>query len=153
MTNGKRRRMFMALLAFCLLLIVAIGWQMWTSLRSSTLLEYRDRYPLATPSELCPGETFIYPVRIDINQGDSVSRITENWCRVSDGICPDKYDREPPPYKGFVDPAHVEADATRMVPADMTPGVWQFRHCNETHSDGLIDVTCYGVTVTVKDCE
>lgn len=48
----------------------------------------------------------------------------------------------------------VTTIATRIVPAELTPGEWQLRHCNETHSDGLIDVVCYQISIEVRDdCE
>ena len=150
MTNGKRRRVFVVLLAFCLLLIVAIGWQMWSSLRQDRAIDYSARIMTATPAELCPGEGFTYPLDIKVTQADSVSRITEGWCR-ADGICPRTLQTEPY-YVNFVTPYSVTVSATRTAPAELTPGIWQLRHCNETHASGIIDVTCYAVNVTVKDC-
>lgn len=151
MTNGKRRRMFVVLLAFCLLLIVAIGWQMWMSLRQDRAIDYGERIMTSAPSELCPGDTFSYPITIDVAQSNSISRITEGWCR-SDGICPRTLQVEPY-YVNFVTPYSVSVTATRTAPAALMPGDWQLRHCNETHASGVIDVTCYAVNVIVNDCE
>ena len=114
-------------------------------------VEYPQRYLTATPSVLCPGETFTYPVVISVDETDAVSHITEGWCR-SDGVCPRAFQNDPY-YVNFLDDLEVSTTATRTVPADLPPGDWQFRHCNETHSDGRIDVTCYAVDVEVKDCE
>jgi hypothetical protein len=152
MTNGKRRRFYLALLALCLLLIVGIGAQIWYSLRTDRAITYRERLLTATPAELCPGESFSFPVSIDINQNESVSRITEGWCRAGEGICPRTLQAEPY-YVNFVASYSVSVTATRAVPAELTPGAWQLRHCNETHASGLIDVTCWQVDITVKDCQ
>lgn len=151
MTNGRRRRVMLALLALCLSVIVGIGLQLWASLRSDRVIDYGARTLTPIPAEVCPGETFTFPVSIDINQGDSVSRITEGWCRVSDGICPRTLQLEPY-YVNFVEPYSVRVTATRTVPVDLPPGDWQLRHCNETHASDIIDVTCWMVPITVKEC-
>lgn len=113
-------------------------------------IKYPQRYITATPSVLCPGDTFTYPVKIKIDNADAVSRITEGWCN-SAGICPRAFQLDPA-YVNFVEPYEVSTPATRTVPTDLPPGEWQLRHCNETHSDGTIDVVCYAVNVTVEDC-
>lgn len=152
MTNGKRRRMMLLLLALCLLLIVAVGFQLWQSLRQDKALDYERKFLTPTPTAVCPGDKFTFPIDIIIRQPDSISHIAESWCRVKDGICPDKYDA-PDKDKPFVEPYEVHTQATRTVPDDMPPGDWQLRHCNETRASGLLDVTCYAVNVTVLDCE
>lgn len=151
MTNGRRRRMMTALLTLCLLLIVAIGWQMWHSLRTDRAIEYDGRVLASYPAVGCPGETFAFPVSIHVNQGDNVSRITEGWCRAGDGICPRTLQTEPY-YVNFIEPYSVTVTATRTIPAELTPGDWQLRHCNETHASGLIDVTCWQVDIEVEEC-
>lgn len=105
---------------------------------------------LPTPAAVCPGETFSYPVDVAIEQGDSVSRVTEGWCK-SDGICP-KGLQEPDYYLNFVTGIEVNTTATRTAPLALTPGDWELRHCNETHSNNRIDVACYAVPLTVLDC-
>jgi hypothetical protein len=151
MTNGKRRRVMAVFLVLCLLLIVLIGVQMWHSLRTDRAIVYRDPFPGATPAALCPGEAFTFPLSIDIMYGDSVTRITEGWCRASDGICPRLLQTEPY-YINFVEPYSVTVTASRTVPAELAPGAWELRHCNEVHASGLIDVTCWQVEVEVLDC-
>lgn len=151
MTNGKRRRMMTLILALCLLLIVAIGWQMWRSLRTDRSIVYRERNLPATPDVLCAGDLFTFPVSIDVNQHDSVSRITEGWCNATDGICHRALQLEPY-YINFIEPYSVSVVATRTVPLTLEPGVWQLRHCNETHATNLIDVTCWQVQLEVKEC-
>ena len=113
-------------------------------------VEYPQRYLTATPSVLCPGETFTYPVVISVDETDAVSHITEGWCR-PDGVCPRAFQNDPY-YVNFLDDLEVSTTATRTVPADLPPGDWQFRHCNETHSTGRIEVVCYAVNVVVEDC-
>lgn len=152
MTNGKRRRVMLALLALCLLLVVAIGVQLWNSLRTDQAVEYSARFLTATPATVCPGDKFTFPVSIDINQGDSVARITEGWCRATDGICPNTL-QNVPYYVNFTTPYSVTVMATRTAPESLTPGPWELRHCNETHASGLIDVTCWQVAVEVLECE
>lgn len=151
MTNGKRRRMMTVLLAVCLLLILAIGAQMWSSLYRQRAIGYDQRYIIPTPSELCPGETFSYSLRIEVEQGNSVSEITEGWCRPG-GICPDRYDRSTAAKKPFIAPFGLDATPKRVVPDDMPPGDWELRHCNTTVFSGGHDVQCYAVMVEVKDC-
>ena len=43
MANGKQRRLYTAILALCLLVIVAIGWQMWLSLSNEPIATYGER--------------------------------------------------------------------------------------------------------------
>lgn len=152
MTNGKRKRMMTVLLLFCLLLILAIGAQMWSSLYRQRAIEYDQRVITPSPFEVCVGETFSYPVDITIKHGNSVSRVTEGWCR-ADGICPASL-QSPPVSYNFITGYQVSAEARRVVPEALTPGAWELRHCNETHSaGGVFDVACYAVVVTVKACE
>lgn len=151
MTNGRRRRLSIILLMFCLLLIAFVLAQIWYQLRQDKAIVYRDRNIQATPAELCPGEAFTFPVSIDINQPESVSRITEGWCRVKDGVCP-RILQNDPYYVNFVEPYSVQATASRTVSSELAPGEWQLRHCNTTEFSGGHDVTCYAVQITVKDC-
>jgi len=104
----------------------------------------------ATPAAVCPGETFTFPVDVVIEDGNSVSRVTEGWCR-ADGICP-KALQEPVYYLNFVTGIEVNTTATRTAPTTLTPGEWELRHCNETHSNNRINVACYAVPITIKDC-
>ena len=144
--STKRLRVLMVLLA-----IIAAAGAVLLFRVSPNAIEYPQRYITATPAAVCPGETFTYPVVINVDEDSAVSHITEGWCRI-DGICPRAFQSEPY-YVNFLGDYAVSTTATRTVPVDLPPGVWQFRHCNETHSDGQIDVTCYAVNVEVKDCE
>ncbi len=150
MTNGKRRKVFSGLLALCLLLIAFVGWQMLYSLRQQTAVTYGPVLLTANPPAVCAGEGFTYDVTITVLQPNSVSRITEGWCR-EDGICPRTLQNEPY-YVNFVLPYGVNAVAKRTVPDTLTPGRWQLRHCNETHATGKIDVICYQVEIEVLEC-
>jgi hypothetical protein len=151
MTNGNRRRVMTMLLLICLLLIAAIGVQMWLAL-TQTAIKYGEQFITPVPAEVCPGETISFPVDIAIKHGNSVSRVTEGWCRAEDGICP-KTLQEPPVYYNFITPYVTSATAQRVIPDDLSPGPWQLRHCNETHATGIIDVVCWQVDVTVNDCK
>jgi hypothetical protein len=150
MTNGKRRRLSLLILTFCLVVIASVMAQMWFSLRGN-VVNYGATILLATPADVCPGDTFTYPVRIVVENGNSVSRITEGWCR-ADGIC-SRVLQQPPYYVNFVAGITVETTATRVAPDTLTPGGWELRHCNETHSTGKISVVCYAVPITIKDCK
>ena len=151
MTNGKRRRMMTVLLVFCLLLIVTIGVQMWSSLYQQRAVEYGAQFITPEPAQVCPGETISFPVDITIERGNSVSRVTEGWCRATDGICPRTL-QEAPVYYNFITPYVTSATARRVIP-DVSPGAWELRHCNETHSTSIIDVVCWQVDVLVMDCQ
>ena len=148
-TTQSTRRLRVLMVLF---VIIAAAGAVLLFRAAPQAIEYPQRYVTATPGAVCPGEAFTYPVRISIDETDAVSRITEGWCRTDDGICPKAF-QEGEHYVNFLDGYEVSTTATRTVPADLPPGDWQFRHCNETHSDGRIDVTCYAVNVTVKDCE
>ena len=149
MTNGKRRRLSLVLLALCLVVIASVMVQMWFSLRQEAI-RYGGALLPATPAAVCAGETFSYPVSIVVRDGDSVSRVTEGWCR-TDGICP-RVLQQPPFYINFVAGIKVETTALRTTPDTLTPGEWEMRHCNENHSSGTITVECYAVPITIKDC-
>lgn len=144
--STRRLRWLMVLLSA----IAAAGVLLMVQ-RYPKAIEYPKRYITATPAAVCPGETFTYPVVISVDETAAVSHITEGWCRV-DGICPKAF-QNAPYYVNFLENYSVSTTATRTVPVDLPPGDWQYRHCNETHSDGTIDVTCYAVNIEVKDCE
>ncbi len=148
MTNGKRRRMMALLLLLCLLLIAAIVVQMWLSL-TQTAVDYGETFIAPDKAAVCPGDTITFPVDITIDHGNSVSRVTEGWCR-ADGICPNTL-QNTPSYYNFTTPYRTSATARRTIP-DVSPGPWQLRHCNQTMFAGGHDIVCWQVDVTVKDC-
>jgi len=149
--STKRLRVLMVLL----IVIAAAGVVMLFRV-SPQAIEYPQRYITATPKAICLGEAFTYQVSIKINQPDSVSRITEGWCYPR-GICPKE--KQADPYEvNFLDTYQVSTTATRNAPIDLPPGDWELRHCNTTrysigNDEPRQDVACYGVLVTVKDCE
>ncbi len=147
-TTHSTRRLRWLMVA---LVLVAVAGVVLVLQRDTQSIEYPQRYLVATPAAVCPGEQFTYPVKIKIDKSDAVSRITEGWCRASDGICPKTFQSEAY-YVNFLEPYSVSTTATRTVPIDLPPAEWQWRHCNETHSDGVISVVCYQVQVEVKDC-
>ena len=146
--NATRRRLGVLMVP---LVVIALAGVVLTMQRTPQAIQYPQRYLTSTPGAVCPGEAFTYPVRICIDENDAVSRITEGWCR-PDGVCPRAFQTEPY-YVNFLDGLEVSTTATRTVPAELSPGDWQFRHCNETHSDGRIGETCYAVNIQVLDCE
>jgi hypothetical protein len=150
MTNGKRRRLSLLILALCLVVIASVLVQLWFSLRNN-VVNYGATILSATPAAVCPGDTFTYHVSVVIEDGNSVSRVTEGWCR-ADGICP-RVQQQEPYYINFVTGITVNTTATRIAPDTLTPGNWELRHCNETHSSGKITVACYAVPITIKDCK
>lgn len=137
---------------FVLLLIVAIGGVYVATQSAPRAIDYPQRFLTATPAALCPGDTFTFPATISIDSGDAVSRITEGWCKPGN-ICPWSLQNDPV-YVNTLEEQKLNIPSTRTVPLALTPGDWQLRHCNETHSTGLIGVVCYQVAVTVRDdCE
>ena len=144
--STKRLRVLMVLLA-----IIAGAGLVLVFRAAPQAIEYPQRFITATPGVVCPGEQFAYPVQINVDETDAVSRITEGWCRVEDGICPRAF-QGAEYYVNFLDGYAVSTTATRTVPIDLPPGDWQYRHCNETHSTGRIEVVCYAVEVTVEAC-
>lgn len=152
--DGRRLRRMLVLATVALVLaLVAVVIYVARDVRAERAIFYDRTYIQATPSQVCPGQQFTFPVSVVIDRPESVARVTEGWCRASDGICP-KALQEEPVYYNFIDPYRVETTATRTAPAGLTPGDWQLRHCNESHSTGLISVACYQVAVTVPDsCE
>jgi len=147
MHSPRRLRVLVAALA----LIAVLGFAVLFQATPTENLRYGGASLLtATPAAVCPGETFAYPVSIVVEDGNSVSRITEGWCR-ADGICP-RAQSFPPYYVNFVAGIEINTTATRTVPETLTPGGWEFRHCNETHSSGRFTVACYAVPLTIKDC-
>lgn len=135
-----------------LMLVIALAGVALAMQAPPQAVTYPQRFITATPAAVCPGEAFTYPVVISVDDGDAVSRITEGWCEVG-GICP-KHLQGPEVYINFLEAQNVTTPATRYVPADLPPGDWQLRHCNETHSTGQIEVVCYQVAVTIRDdCE
>lgn len=151
MTNGRRRRISILILALCLFAIGAVLVQIWAGLSDRRNVEYGGRFLTPQPAQVCAGDTFTYPVDITIRTGNSVSRVTEGWCR-EDGICPIVL-QSTPYFVNFIEPYSVSITARRTVPVDMAPGRWELRHCNETHSSQLIDVQCYAVPVMVVSCD
>lgn len=80
MTNGKRRRISLFLLGLCLVLIGSIGWQMWRGVQSNRVIEYGgDVIIQPVPSEVCPGETFVYHQSIHVEKTAMVD-IAREWC-------------------------------------------------------------------------
>ena len=150
-TSTKRLRVLMVLL-----IVIAAAGAVLLFRAAPQAIEYPQKYITATPEAVCLGEAFTYQVSIKINQPDSVSRITEGWCYLK-GICPKGMQAEP--YEvNSLDPYQVSTMATRNVPLDLPPGDWELRHCNTTrysigNDEPRLDVACYGVLVTVKDCE
>lgn len=141
----------LTLLVLMLLALAVSGFAVLLT-QDPQIVYYPDKDIVSTPAEVCPGEKFTYPIVVAVEQGDAVARVTEGWCRAEDGICPNAL-QSAPVYFNFTAPYPVKTTATRTVPDELTPGEWQLRHCNETHSSGMIDVVCYQVVTTVKeDC-
>ena len=75
-----RRRLSLILLTGLLLLIGAIGYQMWHGLVTSRAISYGgDAVIQATPYALCPGETFTYQQSIGVTETAMVD-ISREWC-------------------------------------------------------------------------
>ena len=85
MTNGKRRRVMLALLALCLLVIVGIGLQLWTSLRENPIASYGETVVYPEVYDLCPGDPLVFEQRIHVSETAAID-ISRDWC-VRDGVC------------------------------------------------------------------
>ena len=80
MSNGKRRRLSLAILGLCLALIAAIGWQMWHGVQANRVIEYGTPPVVqAIPYALCPGESFTYHQDIHVEKTSMVD-ISREWC-------------------------------------------------------------------------
>lgn len=80
MTNGKRRRVSLVLLGACLALMAAIGWQLWHGVSANRVIEYSGDTVIApVPSEVCPGESFVYHQAIHAEKTAMVD-ISRDWC-------------------------------------------------------------------------
>lgn len=133
-----------------LMLVAVVGLLGMINIRQSAIL-YGDIQPRAIPSEVCPGDEFTYQVNIEIKDPDTVVLLTEDWCKLSTNICPREF-TYPPVYHNSKEPNVVKTTATRVVPAAVPPGDWEFRHCNTATSDKGTSVSCYYVPVTILDC-
>lgn len=145
--SAKRLRVIMVLM-----FIIAGAGLVLLAQAAPRTIEYQQQFVAATPSVVCPGEAFTYPVQLKVEQVDAVAMITEGWCRAADGICPKGF-QNPPYYINLMNILEVSTTATRTVPVGLPPGDWQFTHCNTTLSTLPPGITCYAVNVTVKDCE
>lgn len=80
MTNGNRRRLSLSILGLCMVLIAAIGWQMWRGVQENRAIRYGGKSVMqATPYALCPGSTFSYPQEIHVVETAMVD-ISRDWC-------------------------------------------------------------------------
>lgn len=141
----KSKRFF---LFIALIIVVSIAIVAMLSIQQN-LIEYASKYPIATPSALCPGDSFTYRVQIEVKEPETVVVLTEDWCVPNTNICPRAYVTQPIAHNSL-DPAVVDTPATRSVPVEIKPGEWEFRHCNTSITSGKpLDVACYGVAITV----
>lgn len=80
MTNGKRRRISLFMLALCMVTITVLGWQLWHGVQSNRAIEYGGEAIIQpVPSEVCPGEAFSYPQAIHVEKTAMVD-ISREWC-------------------------------------------------------------------------
>lgn len=156
MTNGKRRRVSLLILALCLLVIVAIGWQMWYSLRQSTVSYGVD---IITPVEktVCIGGVIRFPVDVTVPPDTlpNQAEIAESWCMA--GITGPCWGVQPSVLKDgskrlpLLKEKRIVGIAVRQVPPWVTPGLWEFWH---TSVDIHGNIEAYSVEpVTVLDCK
>lgn len=139
---GSRR--FMLFIASIIVLSVAVVAMV--SIRHN-IAKYGNKAPGATPSSLCQGDKFTYPVHVEIKEPETIVVLTEDWCRRGTNICSFAVT---PVVHNILEPVIIDTVATRNVPVDLPSGDWQFRHCNASiTSDRPIDVSCYGVSVTI----
>ena len=153
--NGKSTKVWESkrfIIFVSLVLVIVISLIGMASIRSSAI-EYGNKLPVATPNILCAGDSFTYPVRIEISKPDTVVRITEDWHRTGTSIAPKEFVVPPIEYNVQY-PVVISTNATRDVPENMPPGEWTFGHCNiSTRNGELPEVSCYYVPITVKACD
>lgn len=136
---------------FGLIVVAAIAFIGMTNIRKSAV-KYQELTPKATPSEVCPGDSFVYMVNLEVKKPNTVVRITEDWCKLNTMICPREFVIPAIDHNARY-PVTVSTPATRVVPETMPPGEWQFGHCNtSTTSNSTPTVSCYYVPITVLDC-
>jgi hypothetical protein len=149
-SNGRRRRQRIAAGAALLVLLATLGILLRAALHQATIIEY-DNEIWRTPDKttVCPGDVISFPVAITVNEAPAFMRLVESWCR-EDGICPYQYTSTQ--HIALVEPYHIETMARRTAPVDLTPGVWQLNHINESHADNRITVSAWAVRVIVREC-
>lgn len=134
-----------------LILVIAIAVVGMANIRNSAI-KYNGE-PVAVPPQLCPGDSFTYQVRVEVEDPDTVIHITEDWCKTDTAICPKEFTIAPLDHN-VQRPVIVDTPAIRSIPVTMPPGEWTFGHCTTATRDGeLPSVSCYYVPVTVKACE
>ena len=80
MTNGKRRRISLVMLALCLVVIAGVVVQLWYGVRYNRNIQYGTPEIIeAVPYALCPGEQFTYQQSIHIRETAMVT-ISREWC-------------------------------------------------------------------------
>jgi len=159
MTNGKRRRLSLLILALCLIVIASVLVQIWFSLASARQTVGFAGIEIIAPieSKLCPGDTLRFPVVADVPSGNLPDQIelAESWCKVGPtGAC---WGVQPAALKDgakrlpLVKPKHIISPSTpRIVPTWLTPGEYEFWH-TAMDKDGT--VVGYSVEpITIKDC-
>ena len=127
MTNGKRRRLSLFLLGLCLVLIAAIGWQMWHGVSTNRVIEYVGPAQIEiTPSALCPGETFTYQQSIHVEKTAMVT-ISRDWCNRGFTCSLDLHESWP---NVVLTPLTFSGPVTRTVPVSplfKPGGLYEFR--------------------------
>ena len=149
--NGRRRREQIAAGAALLVLLPLLVLLMRATLHEAAIVEYEDGreiWRMPDKTAVCPGEAFTFPVTLTVQEGPAFVRIVESWCRAEDGICPRALSTVDE--LALLKPVTVRTTARRVAPEALTPGVWELHHINESHVNGKITVTGYGVRVTVK---
>lgn len=151
MTNGKRRRMSLFLLALCLVLIAAIGWQMWRGIQSERRAgaSYRTGIIVqAVTAALCPGEELIYTQSILITSTAMID-ISRDWCNRG-GTCDLDLHQS---WQNVVSvPQEFIGQVTRTVP--VTPwfkpgGLYEFRS-GVQNSELSVQIVPFSIR---EDCE
>lgn len=153
MNNGKRRRIFIGLLALCLFLIAIIGYHMWSSLHSNATVVYGIPYIEPDKQLLCPGDVLRFHVDLSIATVPATTRVAETYCRVGiDGVCSTSMARTY--WLPLLDYRQFNATITRTLPDDpfFRPGDYEFWHAS-TDTDTNTTVG-YRVPFTIKaDCD
>lgn len=136
MNNGKRRRIMLIFLAACLLLITAIGYQLWHSLSNQPIADYGEAVAQPEVYDLCPGEELRFEQRIHVTETAAID-ISRDWC-VRDGVC--SLDLHQFWENVILTPMDFSGTSTRIVPQSSLfrpGGKYEMRSATE---NGKLDV-------------
>lgn len=145
-----------AIAGIALTITLAVVLYAWTVVpifeRTARVVGYGENtdWTIIVPetSELCPGDVMRFTVHVDVLKAPAAMTIREGWC-VADGVCPREYQNEFSSNARI--PIEIVADGQRVVPINMEPGKYEYRHSNTAFTSDGISVTGYSIFITVSE--